>query len=57
MSQETSPTDAPLSLLEECTADLRARQNSGGTSIELIPDDWNRGAPDNPCHSTPVTIG
>jgi hypothetical protein len=48
MSQEISPTDASLSLLSERTADPRARQHSRGTSVELNPDDWNRGAPDHP---------
>jgi hypothetical protein len=29
-----------------------ARQHSREASIELIPDDWNRGATDHPSHIT-----
>jgi hypothetical protein len=60
MSQEISPTDASLSLLSERTADPLAPQHSRGASVELIPDDWNRGAPDHPgdiTHCWPVVIG
>jgi hypothetical protein len=60
MSQETSPRDVSLSLLSERTTDVLARQNSREASIEMIPDDWNRGALDHPSHTThyrPVVIG
>jgi hypothetical protein len=42
MSQQPSPTDNPESLMAERTTDFLA-------DIELISDDWNRGATDNPC--------
>jgi hypothetical protein len=42
MSQQPSPTDNPASRIAERPIDFLA-------DIDLIPDDWNRGAPDNPC--------
>ena len=51
MSQKPPPTDAPASLLAQRTDDILTRHDRPA-DIEAIPDDWNRGALDNPCHIT-----
>lgn len=50
MSQDF-PTDLRLPRLED---DLLMRQQGQGGDLDVVPDDWNRGAPDHPSHTTTV---
>jgi hypothetical protein len=55
MSEQSLPNDALMYRLGDRAADVLHRPENPATSwllVDLVPDDWNRGARDHPYHET-----